>query len=294
MPLFLFVMILIICISMVLYAVQRSRADMSLKTLYLPDGTPPLTKIPFKIHQTVRSRDIDSAFFKGVVGPNMEKNTDFQFEFYDNNRVAMLIKCHFPDSVFQAFCKINPRYGASIGDFARYCILYLYGGVYLDIKSHIKKPLRQLLLDADNLTDDNVLLVSHWKDVSPHKKRYPPLGEIQNWVLVSTPRHPVLQEIIEEMTKRIHNDRRGIGKEVVLELTGPLLMTDVILRNRDRVYISDVLHDYFSYTTFSDACSGDCRQLFYDTSSITPYDEITEDVINRQPRSMPLPTACMG
>lgn len=293
MLLLLFVCAVIIVLSMVLYFMQRSQTNMSIHSVYLPQDTTTHTKVPLKIHQTVRSRDMDSAFYIGVIVPNMEKNQDFQFEFYDNDRVANLIQCHFPERVHQAFCKINPKYGASIGDFARYCILYLYGGVYLDIKSHIKKPLGPFLSLVDTLPGEDVLLVSHWRDVAPHKRRYPPRGEIQNWVMVATPRHPVLQDIIGEMTERIHSNKEGIGKDTVLELTGPLLMTDVILKNKDRVYISDIIHDYFEYTTYADACYGDCRQLFYDASSTVPYDQITENVV-LEPREIPPPHSCTG
>lgn len=291
----LFVTVLVVFIATVLWTVLERRHLMNLETIYFPQVTSaPVSKIPPCVHQTMKTRQVDHGFFRAVIQPNMDQNQDFQFEFYDNDRVAGLIQCHFPQHVYNAYCMINPKYGASLGDFARYCILYLYGGVYLDIKSGIRKPLRSLVEYAEKLPTSNVMLVSHWKDVSPHRLRYPPRGEIQNWVIISTPRHPVLYQIIEEMVDRIHRSGGGIGKEEVLALTGPLLMTDVILPNTEGVYITDLLHDYFMYKVYNDQCQGDCRQVLYDTSSTVPYDQITERVVLPHMRTLPEPESCMG
>lgn len=38
---------------------------------------------------------------------------------------------HFQGPIFDAYRSINPAFGAMKADFWRYCVLYMYGGVYL-------------------------------------------------------------------------------------------------------------------------------------------------------------------
>ena len=45
----------------------------------------------------------------------------------------MFIKNNFPKKIYDAYCRILP--GAYKADLWRYCILYIYGGVYVDIDS---------------------------------------------------------------------------------------------------------------------------------------------------------------
>ena len=43
------------------------------------------------------------------------------------------------------FNRISPSYGATRADFFRYLLLYREGGVYLDIKSSMERPLDEVL-----------------------------------------------------------------------------------------------------------------------------------------------------
>jgi len=138
----------------------------------------------------------------------------------------------------------------------------------------------------------NTLLISHWectknnlsKSVNYHSKILPfKRGEIQNWVFVVTPKHPVLKLVIEEMIRLLHSDKNGKTKQFVLELTGPIMFSRVIhhcLQNetlKNQIIITDELHDYFNYTKRTFECLGDCKKLYYD--KMTHYSNVDENVI---------------
>ena len=103
------------------------------------------TTIPPLVIQTIKEYEINDFFFKKVVQPNIHMNPDMDFIFYDNDRIDDFLIRHFPIHVYSTYKKINPKFGACLSDFARYCILYITGGIYIDIKSNMTKPILPLL-----------------------------------------------------------------------------------------------------------------------------------------------------
>jgi len=59
-------------------------------------------------------------------------NPEFKYYFFDDNDCREFIKKHFPISILWAFDKLRP--GAFKADLWRYCVLYIHGGIYMDIK----------------------------------------------------------------------------------------------------------------------------------------------------------------
>ena len=159
----------------------------------------------------------------------------------------------------------------------------------MDIKSDIKTNLYPLLKKYNR---KNILLVSHWectknnlsKAVNLHSEILPfERGEIQNWVFVVTPKHPVLKLVIEEIISLLHSGKNGKTKRFVLELTGPIMFSRVIHRClqdenlKNQIVITDELHKYFNYTKNTVECLGDCKKWYYD--KMTHYSSVGENVI---------------
>ena len=65
---------------------------------------------------------------------------------------------------YNAYHKINPKYGAARADFFRYIIIRDQGGIYLDLKSNSSVPFREIIKPNDTY------LLSSWADNSsaPH------------------------------------------------------------------------------------------------------------------------------
>ena len=51
------------------------------------------------------------------------------------------------EEVAQIFRAIEPRYGAAVADFFRYCVLYREGGVYLDAKAGMTRSFAEILAE---------------------------------------------------------------------------------------------------------------------------------------------------
>jgi mannosyltransferase OCH1-like enzyme len=239
------------------------------------------TTIPPIIIQTVKEYDVNAFFFDELIQPKMDMNPFFDFIFYDNDRIDDFLQLHFPDHVYTAYKKINPKFGACLSDFARYCIVYITGGIYMDIKSNITKPLLPLL---QSYTKPDTLIVSHWRDITPQKKHVPfPRGEIQNWIFFATPRHPVLKRVIDTMIENINAGKNGTTKQFVLELTGPIMFSRVIadcLKDDticDTIVITDKVTEYIEYTKKSWSCLGDCKKFYYDNA--VHYSNVGENVV---------------
>ena len=87
--------------------------------------------IPFKIFQTWHSINLPKGM-KEAINRIKKNNPEFEYIFHDDNQCREFIANHFPDMVLYAFDNLIP--GAFKADIWRYCILYIYGGIYVDIK----------------------------------------------------------------------------------------------------------------------------------------------------------------
>ena len=61
-----------------------------------------------------------------------KQNIEFEYFLYDDDDCRLFIKEHFSTDVLNAYDRLIPY--AYKADLWRYCVLYIYGGIYLDIK----------------------------------------------------------------------------------------------------------------------------------------------------------------
>jgi len=94
--------------------------------------------IPAKIHQIVDSNYI-SKKMKDTIDNNINSNIEFDYNFYNNNDCRNFIAENFVDQVLYAYDYL-PK-GPYKNNLAKYCILYSYGGIYLDPHYCIKTKL---------------------------------------------------------------------------------------------------------------------------------------------------------
>jgi len=258
----------------------------------IPATKKKMCKFPLTFHQTFRHYQIPKTFYTQVIEKNCKLNPEFDFYFYDNHQQEIFIQQHFESKVYNAYKKINPKYGACLSDFARYCILYIKGGCYLDIKSMCKKPLYDYL----EKQDAPKLIVSHWylTQYSPiFSKLYcsshveSPNGEIINWVFASTPRHPVLKKIIDTVVNNIQTYNFQPKEDIklqVMKLTGPIMLTNVIYDCiKDPRYQDTILIDYqfisnFYYEKLSLPCMLSCKNLLYSRKN-KHYSKLDQSII---------------
>lgn len=176
--------------------------------------------IPRTVHQTFKSANLP-AFIADIVAANMRLCPQYAFRFYDDEDCKKFIRRNFDRRVNAAYHRIADCYGAMKADFFRYCVLFVEGGVYLDIKSRIIAPLHTVIRDTDECVLDFPRgNLEPWRAASP---------TFEQWALLFAPRHPYLRHMLSLMVSYIENGFepriRGVrvltAKQKILHVTGP-------------------------------------------------------------------------
>ncbi len=190
--------------------------------------------IPKIIHQTFADQDSLHVTFVENILRLKKMNKKWEHKFYDDKQQRRLINEFYGSDVLKIYDSINPVYGAARADFFRYLLLYMLGGVYLDIKSTVTRSLDETLREGDSY------LLSHWNPETYQAwGSYPEYGvenEYQQWHIVASPRHPFLESVIRNVKRNLEHydtDRDGVGKKAVLKLTGPIAYTLAIREIRE-------------------------------------------------------------
>ena len=92
---------------------------------------PGVTVIPNQVFQTWSTKLLPPSMFQ-TRERLIKKNPSTKFFLYDDKECEDFIKENFDSNVYTAFKNLIP--GAYRADLWRYCILYINGGIYLDIK----------------------------------------------------------------------------------------------------------------------------------------------------------------
>ena len=93
--------------------------------------------VPLRVYMTWKQMPLPPLMQRNV-NRLRQLNPEFTFHIYTDEMCLAFIRDHFTPDVAQAFQSLIP--GAYKADLWRLCILYIYGGYYLDIKlSPIKK-----------------------------------------------------------------------------------------------------------------------------------------------------------
>tara|TARA_Y100000816_G_C26012114_1_gene529193 strand:+ start:285 stop:989 length:705 start_codon:yes stop_codon:yes gene_type:complete len=105
--------------------------------------------------------------------------SDYKHVMLDDNDAIVFLKNHYPQYVTNAFRSFKK--GAHKADLLRYCLLYKYGGVYLDIKTELLSSLSSIFKHNKNLL---------FAVLSKNKK------SIYTGILASPPKNPIFKILI--------------------------------------------------------------------------------------------------
>ena len=156
--------------------------------------------IPKIIWQTFRFNiEKDNPLFKRVEKIRNQKG--YEYRFMNDNEGLKFLKENFKEDVWKCFSILIP--GAYKGDLLKACIIYIYGGIYIDMKVDLIYPL-------DYILEDKKLVLT--KDTSDVR--------VWNGFFAATPKHPYLKNIIEKIVYKVKNKNYGINNT---DVTGPQL-----------------------------------------------------------------------
>lgn len=161
--------------------------------------------IPPIIWQTFKTNSVPPNMYKAV-SSWFSKNTDCQYNFLMDDEGRQMV-ADFDAELLQCYDLI-PK-GAFRADIWRYCALYQYGGIYADMDTVCKYPMRKLV------RADDQFVVAH--DANPAK--------LFNAFMCSVPKHPVLRIVLDNIKATLldADKRESIIKNpgLLYDITGP-------------------------------------------------------------------------
>lgn len=196
-----------------------------------------IPKIIYKCHRNEESLQN----YKKVFQKTEELNPDYKLVYYTDEDIEKFIKDNYSERVYNAYKCINPDYGPAKSDFFRYLLIYMKGGIYLDVKSGPTENLDPLLKKLKGK-----LALSHWTELpigyipihhidhlyfsQCFKNSY---GEFQNWHIISGKGNPLLGKVIKQVVTNIeigmkNKDMYNNGHYSVIYMTGPIMYTNII------------------------------------------------------------------
>lgn len=260
-------------------------------------------RIPRIIHQTYRDKSSLPLAIQENIHRITRLNSNWEYRLYDDGDIEIFIQTHYGPDILQIYRKINPSYGAARADFFRYLLIYAQGGVYLDVKSAITRPLDEVIRPTDRY------ILSKWDNLEGGKYYawgiHPEVaalerGEYQQWHVIAAAGHPFLRAVIERVIKRIQQYNAamdGTGFMGVLRTTGPICYTlaiEAIISKHPfrRVEIEQdmgIKYSIYDFTTTDRSKSH--RNIFakHYTELATPVILHNEDGVASQPANAVLP-----
>lgn len=174
-------------------------------------------KIPYIIHKTgpENYNNLSKVLLK-LFNKNKFTNPNYEIIYYDDDDCYNIIKKNFKSEVLWAYEKLKPT--AYKADLFRYCILYLYGGIYSDLTQTFLSPLNNI--------------IDHNKDKLILCKDEGGFG-IQISFICTIPKNIIFMKAINEIIKNCKNKFYGLTWTSV---TGPRLFKN-ILDKYDTTYI---------------------------------------------------------
>ena len=147
--------------------------------------------IPLNIYLTWGTKELPIKMQENV--DRMKKvNPEFNIQLFDDCDCREFIKNNFSENILTAFDTLKP--GAYKADLWRLCILYINGGIYIDIKLNCINNFKFIALtEKEHFVLDRP---GHWKE-----------GEIglHNALLVAKPKNNLLLRCINKISKNVKN-----------------------------------------------------------------------------------------
>ena len=174
--------------------------------------------IPLNIFQTWVSKELPPLMAETMF--NIKKNNPrFNYFLFDDNDCREFIRSHFKPDVLDAYDRLIP--GAYKADLWRLCVLFINGGIYMDIKFCCVNGFKLIeLTECEHFVKDRVP------------------NSVYNALISSRKGNMLLFKCIRQIVENVKNNYYG---KTPLSPTGPEMMGLVIMKNRVGVNI-DMIH----------------------------------------------------
>ena len=166
--------------------------------------------IPLKIFQTWHTKELPLKM-KECVNMIKVQNPEFEHFIFDDTDCREFINNNFNREVVDAFDSLVP--GTYKADLWRYCVLYMHGGIYLDIKFYCEDGFKLI-----NLIKEEVFVFDRpgWSK--------PGHLTLHNGFICVKKNNKILLECIHNIVKNVKTNNYGYN---CLYPTGPGLLGDI-------------------------------------------------------------------
>ena len=204
--------------------------------------------IPLNLYTNWHTKDLPPLMRSNY--ENLKKNNpEFNHYLFDENDCKDFIKEHFENYVLDAYNKLLPC--AYKADLWRYCVLYINGGIYLDIKFSCTNNFKLIAL-----TEKEYFV----RDI-PEKYIY-------NALIVTLPKNQILLKAIYQIVKNTQHNYYGDNE---LMPTGPGLLGKYI--SLEDVNNLDIYHNF----TVIDNIMSEIYLVYKDKIILRTYKEYREE-----------------
>lgn len=219
--------------------------------------------IPKVIYQTWYTYELPNIVQK-YINEFMQLNPSYTRKMYDDNDVEEFIKNNYEERIYNAYKQLT--IGAAKADLWRYLVLYKYGGVYLDIDSHIIANL------DDFIKEDDMAIITREKNP----------GVFVNWCMMFVKEHPLLKLTIDTCIYNIEHKLNKINKPINY-IVGPIVLTECInnyfksLFQNNAIYFLD--DSIINETIKNSDLTYKCRFYNYDFENIVKFKHRECDIL---------------
>jgi hypothetical protein len=140
-----------------------------------------------------------------------------EYHLYSGEEIEEIIKSNFEDDVFIAYKKLKPY--ACKSDLARYCLLYLCGGLYIDLNV-------KLINTIPNLDKLNFF---SFRDITTTSKRS---WSVANSIIFATKKSKIMKKCIDIIVENCKNEYYGIS---VLDVSGCIVLGRAIMTSNEDI-----------------------------------------------------------
>ena len=166
--------------------------------------------VPRVIYQTWETKELPDTM-AAAIKDLKDANPTFEHRLYDNNERREYIKKIYPEEILYAYDTLIP--GAFRADLWRYCVLYINGGIYLDIK----------FVPVNGFKFETVVDKEHYCKDDP--KNFKNRNGIINGLLIVFPGNLYLKEAIRRIYFNCVNKNYKCYNQFYV--TGPGLLSEI-------------------------------------------------------------------
>ena len=140
-----------------------------------------------------------------------------EYHLYSGEEIEEIIKSNFEDDVFIAYKKLRPY--SYKGDLARFCLLYLYGGLYIDLNV-------KLINTIPNL---DIFKFFAFRDVTKSSKRS---WSVATSIIFAEKKSKIMKKCIDIIVENCKNEYYGIS---VLDVSACIVLGKAIMTSNEDI-----------------------------------------------------------